>query len=352
MLKKLLVSCLLAAVPMSTVHAETLLLKNNDKLSGEIIFKGQGRVDIQNKYGVFEVPLSDISGVITRLENGETRVNPVKQNVRVWQQTPQEGVVNNHAPVSPLPPADVAVAARDAADLTPAEEAENSTEADETGLWGAKWSGNVNLGGSVRTGNSDTQTFNADFETKAKWEKYRANLSAEYNREEDADEVTVDDRMVALGLDYFFAERWFWENKAKFEQDDIELLDLRTTLTTGIGYQVYERDDLNLSYVLGGGYQREEYDTGETNDNITANWSLDYDQKVWEERLKLFHEHSLSVPVDAVDAFLFQSETGLRMPLPKNLNATAQVDFDWDNDPAEGAVEDDTTYSLKLGYEW
>jgi len=34
------------------------------------------------------------------------------------------------------------------------------------------------------------------------------------------------------------------------------------------------------------------------------------------------------------------------------LTGTAQVDFDWDNAPAENVREQDVTYKLKLGYEW
>ncbi len=47
-----------------------------------------------------------------------------------------------------------------------------------------------------------------------------------------------------------------------------------------------------------------------------------------------------------------ESESGIRMPVGKVLDASFQIDFDWDNDPTEGVRENDTTYGLKLGYGW
>lgn len=222
----------------------------------------------------------------------------------------------------------------------------------EPGLWGARWDGNVNAGATVESGNSDSMAIDADARLTGRWDKHRTEWRADYNYEEDNDDVTVDDRSLNGAYDYFFAEKWFWNNQAGFEQDDVEKLDLRVDASTGLGYQVFERDDLELKMIAGPGYLYSEYENGREESDVSANWSLDYRQKFYEDFFRLFHRHELTAPVDDMDAFLFESESGVRLPLKRGIIASAQVDYDWNNDPAPGTGEEDTTYSLKLGYEW
>ena len=109
---------------------------------------------------------------------------------------------------------------------------------------------------------------------------------------------------------------------------------------------------IHLKIKFGSDYIYEDFETGDVEENIAASWGLDYDQTFWENALTLFHGHTFDLPIDETEAFIFQSETGIRVPVAKSLVGTAQVDFDWDNAPAPGVREQDTSYSLKLGYEW
>ena len=223
---------------------------------------------------------------------------------------------------------------------------------------GPQWSGRVNFGASLQTGNTEQDAINADTEVKAKWlntagkTRHRATLKAEYNRETEDDTTTEDNRAVEAMYDYFFRPKWFLNTNIRAEQDDISEIDLRLNAGAGLGYQMFERDDLNLQFVLGPTYLREEFEDGSDDSSIAARWTTDYDQKVLEERFQLFHSHELLVPADDTEGFLFDSKTGIRMPIIKGITGTAEVDFDWDNDPEPGITEDDTTYALKLGYEW
>ncbi|MBL4805183.1 MAG: DUF481 domain-containing protein [Alphaproteobacteria bacterium] len=229
--------------------------------------------------------------------------------------------------------------------------------APDTGLWGAVWSGRANIGATLQDGNSNEKTINADAEIQAEWmdgtnPKHRATLKADYNREEDNGQKTEDNRSVEGMYDYFFNPKWFLNNNAKYEQDDISDLDYRVTAGMGLGYQAFKRDDLNLQFILGPSYLREEFANGDSEDSVAIREATEYDQKFWDDFIQLFHEHELLVPTDDTDAFLFDSESGVRVPLRKGLVATAEVEFDWDNAPAPGVEEGDTTYALKLGYEW
>lgn len=227
----------------------------------------------------------------------------------------------------------------------------------DVGLWGAVWSGRANLGATLQDGNSNEKTINADAEVQAEWmdgdkPKHRATIKADYDREEDNGTKTEDNRSVEGLYDYFFAPKWFLDVNAKYEEDEISDLDHRITTGFGLGYQPYKQDDLNLQFILGPSYLREEFANGDTEDSAAIREATEYDQKFWDDLIQLFHEHELLVPTDDTDAFVFESESGVRVPLRKGLVATAEVEYDWDNAPAPGVEEDDTTYALKLGYEW
>lgn len=310
-----------------SVAQDSITLKNGDTLSGALRAQEGDVLTVTTSYGVLTIPVADVDSVNTK-----------NKAVLALTNQEQKPIQNHVAYIEP------AAAAGHGA---------QRQEPQEDRMWGAKWSGNANIGAELKTGNSENNGINADATIKARWsDAHRSRLRGEYDREEDDGDVTVDNRSIGFLHDYYFRPKWFWENEVEFEQDDIAKLDLRTTIASGIGYQVYERDDLNLSMVAGAGYLQENYESGQDDSSLIGEFSLDYDQKFYDDLFRTFHESDISVPADDTGAYIFESATGLRVPLRKGLIATGEVEFDWDNDPAPGTTEDDTTYSLKLGYEW
>ena len=223
---------------------------------------------------------------------------------------------------------------------------------DERFLSGVVWSGRVNAGAVQQSGNSDKQNVNLDGTVKAKWTDHRVTLKAEYAREEDNDEKAEDNRKAAVDWDYFFAPQWFSATNPELETDDIAELDQRLTLGLGLGHQPFEAEGLSLSLVLGFNYLDEEFNNGTGEDSIAYNWSLDYEHALWDALFTLYHEHRLLVPSDETHRYVVDTKTGLRAPLRDGLIASFEVEHDVDKGVPEGSSETDTTYGIKLGYEW
>lgn len=301
----LLVTALILATPFSA-QAQTIQLSNGDRLTGEVISRTAEFTEFKTDFGILTLPTAQI--IPTGTDKPVT-AQPVTPSV-----------------VTALPP-------------------------EEKGLWNAKWSGLANVGGDVTSGNSETRALFADAEVTARWEKHRLKFNMDYYWEEDG-EVTIDNRSIAGEHDYFFSPKWFYYSRAAFKQDEIASLNLRSNLGAGFGYQVFETDGQTLDVNFGPSWLYHDYATDENTSAPAANWSLNYDQSVWASAFAIFHSHRLVVPLDQADAFIIESETGLRVPLHAGLIATGEVDFDWSNQPANGATEEDITYSLKLGYEW
>lgn len=316
-----------------------LYLVNGDRLSGEVTGYQGGHVTISTEYGLLSIPYAKIHGTSSNTLQKELLPSITEANV-----TPQNKVDSQIAAETPVTLNTVET------DVAPVEQI-LSEETDDR-LWGAEWSGAVNLGASLERGNSDTETINFDAETTARWENDRLSFEAEYNRAKENGTLSEDDKAVSAAYDRFLTDKIFWENAISLQQDEIDLIDLRIIYSSGLGYQFFDRDDLTLKTVAGIGYIREDFDDSPTESAMTLNWSADYTQKFYEDFFRLFHKHDINTPVDDFSAFLFQSESGIKIPLRYGIVSSLQVDFDWDNSPAPGTTEEDTNYILKLGYEW
>ncbi|MEA3230479.1 MAG: DUF481 domain-containing protein, partial [Thermodesulfobacteriota bacterium] len=109
------------------------------------------------------------------------------------------------------------------------------------------------------SGNSDTDNTRIDADFVARTEKSRFGIGGEFNREKSDEITTVNNWKAYCNYDYFISQKWFWYALSLFEHDDFKDLDLRSTLGTGIGYQVFESDLLNLSFSAGPAYIDENF---------------------------------------------------------------------------------------------
>lgn len=307
MLRRFMIAAILLCA--TSANAAEIHMNNGDRLTGTVLSKTATNTNVKTKYGLVNINNADIK----KITNDVIAVKPVVAIAPVIVKAP---------------------------------------EVKKNKLLNAKVTGNANIGMSLNSGNTDKNAINFDTALKSRWEKQRAELKAEYNRAEESDIKTENNKKLSLSHNYFVAPKWFVESFGSLEQDDIELLDLRSTLALGLGYQAYEQDNLNLKFVAGPAYQKEKFSNGTNEEELIAKWAMDYDQKLFDNSIKIFHNHNLSTPFDDTTAYLFQSKSGIKIPLKKGIVATGQIDFDWDNDPITGTQKDDTKYSLKLGYEW
>jgi len=344
--QKMLLCAFLTIVPMlfcTPLKAETVYLKNGDKVTGDItsLPKGQG-INLKTSFGAFiYIPWSHIEKVANQSQH--VIVTPPKYDVDAAKQHITL-LLEEDSKTAPKPKGLIPKAKKTQQD--PKLKTAKKT------LLPIMISGRASFGGSIQTGNSEKNKIAGDLSLKSKKDKHRFQVKANFNRAKDEGEITVDKAKAEFIYDYFYTKKWFVNSNVGAAQDNIANVDLRTTGGLGIGHQVYERDNLNLQYIMGATYLNEEFANQISEDNISVTWSFDYDQKIINDKYQLFHEHKLLAPSDDFGAFLFASKSGLRIPLIKGMIGTTEIIFDWDNDPALGATEDDTIYNMKLGYEW
>jgi hypothetical protein len=79
-------------------------------------------------------------------------------------------------------------------------------------------------------------------------------------------------------------------------------------------------------------------------------WGVKASYSPWGPRLELFHEQEGFWNLEHTDVVILRSKTGVRLPLVDRLNATAQLNVDWERRPAPGRVPTDSTLLLGVDY--
>ena len=174
----------------SAASVDNLYMKNGDRLSGEITSYTADSVTIDTVFGVLNVPVANIGGVASpRYTADDLLGGGDGQNMAINAPTPitipEPADINPSAPVSPSTVADGA-------------------DTPKTGMWGAVWSGDVNAGLEIETGNADSKNYAIDASTQAEWaNKDRLKISAEYENEKEDGETVTDEKTAEILYDKF-----------------------------------------------------------------------------------------------------------------------------------------------------
>jgi putative salt-induced outer membrane protein YdiY len=331
------ISIWLTLVVNHLVLADQVLLKNGDIITGEIVKKETEKLVFKTSYaGEINIQWSEISkltseepqqivltdgsvvkGRIESPEAGEGRI-VTEKNERVFN-------LNETRYINP--------------------------SVDLAGL-GTRWSGHINAGGTITQGNSDTQSIRFDGETIARKQFSRYTLGGVFNHAEDQGSNTQFNSRAYGKYDYFFSPRWYGYVNQSLENDRFRDLRLRSVSGAGSGYQIFETPNINLALEGGLNYISENYYQTEAARYPAVRWAIKYDQLLFRNDTRFFHEHEVLLGLQERSQTLFSSKTGLRFPLLFGFNATTQLNFDWDSQPSPGRSRDDSTLLFTLGYGW
>jgi putative salt-induced outer membrane protein YdiY len=211
----------------------------------------------------------------------------------------------------------------------------------------------VNAGMELERGNSDTDDYEIDASFQARTKKSRYRLGGEYSEEKTEGNLTSKDWTVFANYNYFFTKKWFGYVRTKFEHDEFADLDLRSTLSAGPGYQIFESDELNLFLSAGPGYIDENFIVASDNSFGAMLWELNYDQYFFDNLFQLFHQNDGYLSLKDSSDWIINTRQGIRFPLYRGLTATLQYTYEYESKPSPDASTDyDSTLNLLLGYEF
>ena len=330
----IILTLLFVLLALGKASADEVWLKNGDRLTGKVLSLDGGTLVFKTSYA------GDLSIKWEEVVNLKTD-EPIK--VVLGDETTAQG------PVSPGDPGKVKVKTEQVAEPVTVDlanvKAINPKPPLRTNL-------RANVGFSMTDGNTDTQDTYADAEFMARTLQNRYTIGGLYKRSEDENVKTEDKALVYMKYDHFFTKKWYAYANATGEQDDFKDLDLRATLGAGAGYQFFESDRTNLSVEAGLSYVDENFILAEDNNFAAGRWAVRFDHFLLPKSLQYFLYHTGLQSVEDSDDLILFTQTGFRIPFYKNLNITAQFNWEYDKSPSPGKKESDYTYLLTFGYLW
>jgi putative salt-induced outer membrane protein YdiY len=209
----------------------------------------------------------------------------------------------------------------------------------------------ANAGLILERGNTNADTGRIDASFSVRTEKSRYAVAGELNREKSDGQDTVNNWSAYANYDYFFVPKWFWYARTQFEHDEFADLDLRSTLSSGLGYQVFEGEILNLSFAAGPSYVDENFIKAQDDNFSAAQWVINYDQYFFDKFIQVFHNQTGYLRFSDSKNWVIKTRQGLRFPLQKGLTFTLQYNYDYTNQPSPDARERyDSKFMVLVGY--
>ena len=330
--------CLVVMCLAAPVFADTVWLKNGDRLSGKIkVFDG-GKLLIQTDYAG-AVPI-DWKQVKT-LESDQELL--VKQDAWTGEkakslQAAEDGsvtLVNGEAPKT------VALASIQQL-IKPKPLVEDMV-----------WKGNVDVAMDYKRADKDTDDYDLDFKTTARHGAWRHHAEGEYNREFQNDVVTTDNWTAEYALDYFISDKWYWQGRLTYNRDRVEDISRQRTVGTGPGYQFWD-DELG-AFSLGSLLNRTdyEYSDGKKDNFYSLAMKWDYNRYLMGKTVSFFTNGELGKSLEGESDYSLDSEIGLRYKVTEwaSLNLKAEKDLIGSSSGSDNALNK-TRYTVGFVVVW
>lgn len=312
-----------ALLVFSTAHADVVVLKNGDRISGDLLERGGEQVTVSTSYaGPISVPRSEISRIESAAPSKQVtgeKAAPVSEDVVKAGKTLIEDV------------------ALDAVEMEKKKE----------------WSGSVNLAMKLEGGDSNEEReIDGDFQTRWERERRRFRMSGQIEYDTTGGNATKQDWMIVPRYDQFFSDKAYWSLSYSAKQEKYKSLSLRQTIGPALGYEFFSNEKNELISEIGLFYTTEDYIGSADASYAATGWHLEYRRKIWQDKFEFYHRHLLFVRADDAGQKIWHSWTGLKFPIYEGLNLSSELELDYDNITVSRSSDLEDTFRLKLGYEW
>ena len=311
------------------VHADQLILKNGDVITGKISEVDEKSVTINPPYAKkFAVKRSAIVSIETEaaleveLVSGErlrARFGGLDEGLQVL-------VVEDQASALDIE------TMRKAAVPPRWYERESRAEATLT----------------VNEGNTTSRSAVFNIDTRLRLGDHRQYAEFAFRRDENGDRVTKKQSRAAYEYDWLFRRSWYLAATAAYERDPIRDLNHRFTFGALLGHDLLDNSRNFLTVKGGVGYTDQKLGGDPTN-GLVGLWELEFRHTFTGSRLELVHDHALTYQDYGENNMIVRSTTGLRVDILWDLYATASYRFNYETEPAPGKFNRDSMLAFGLG---
>ena len=211
------------------------------------------------------------------------------------------------------------------------------------------WSANIQLGINGQTGNTEQLAINGSAEIKRTTDTDRLTLYGKGRFSKENGQDTVKEVIGGISLEVDINEKWFTFVTTEMEFDKFENIDLRATVSGGLGYYAIREADEDLKFRAGIGFQHESFNTGTSTEEAVANLGWDYRKEVspW-----CLFTHSVSIfpKFEDLNDFRMVMDNALEFPLNGDKDWSLKVGMtnNYDAMPQMGIRRLDTFYYFNI----
>ncbi|MEO0412625.1 MAG: DUF481 domain-containing protein [Pseudomonadota bacterium] len=210
----------------------------------------------------------------------------------------------------------------------------------------SSWTGDVSLGGSVLSGNTEELAVNAGLTMSravADWE-YNFSLQGDYSRNNDV--TTVQRLLSNFGTKWFAWERGYIFGLLDFELDQFQQFDWRLSEAVGVGYRVIDGDRMTWDLEGGPGARQTQLQTGGLQNEFIFVIGSDYDFLI-RDGLSFFNDTDVFIGSDRTT---FTNLAALTAQLTDSWSTRFSIRVRHDTSVPEGQVRTDTATRISVVY--
>jgi putative salt-induced outer membrane protein YdiY len=213
--------------------------------------------------------------------------------------------------------------------------------------------GNLIIAIEDSSGNNDITKYEVDARSELRFIESRHTIALRYQEESVESQTTRNKWNASYQYDQFFTEQWFGTGNAFYEEDEFREIDQRSTAGLGMGYQFLETNYFDLLAKTTLNHVNERFSNGIERSNPAFLWNLDFAWRFNDTGMELFHRHALLQSFNHGADFELSTLTGFKYPINGHFSSVIQLEYDYDNLPAEDLVDKkDQKWSIGLNYSW
>ena len=324
-----------AQAETATSVEDELLLKNGSRLFGTVVTVRDRLVTLNTSFaGTLSISMDDIVSV-----NNKNPVVMLLADQRVIASTSliidQENLV--------LPDSAQTYPVEDLAVINP--------QPWELGK-GYRWTGSVSFALALQRGNTDSDELNYRLDPvwRSKQDRYTVKASGELD--ETNGKQSANNWQIIGKYDYFLAGPRYTGFFVSVENDKFQDLDIRYVVGPYYGSQFYDKPIFSLQGELGVSYVKATYDIAETQRYGAATWNVHMTSNYLGGKSALYFDQLGIWNLKDTSDIILNTTFGLSFPLMWDLEAAAEMLFEYDSGAVMGVDDLDQTYKIRLGYTW
>ncbi len=219
--------------------------------------------------------------------------------------------------------------------------------------------GKFSLSGFYAEGNDVRRDIKSKATTEYRRSEFRHNGSLEYASYSSDNEAPDEIWAARYIVDWFFRERWFWNNDISFGADESRAVQRYSQVGSGTGFQVWESSARALAFTAGLSYLNERYeipdepadDFEEVNERFAGRLGTNFRYKL-PLGISFFHENELFQSLEDSNDWRLVTNTGVSTLIAGELYSELKVDYNVDNEPQPDKTREDTRVLVGVSYEW